>query len=336
MAFLPMTLDVDGPVGGAKLAAHLSAHAGGDPDRQALTALITRIAEASIPIAGRLATGMLPGDPSSVVGINESGDKQKALDMAAHNHLIEALRDMSVAKLLSEEAEQVIMLDPDGRFDVAMDPIDGSGSIGIGAPLGALFCIFPAGETFLRSGRDIIAAGYVSFGHSVDLGFSIGAGVTIATLAPETGQFHVDETAISLPERTSTIAFNASNLRRWSPGLRRYAEDLLAGAEGPRGRDFNMRWIAAAVGDLHRILRRGGMFMYPGDTRPGNETGFLRLAYEAFPIAFLIEQAGGSATDGVTPILDLCPAHLHDRVPLIFGARAEVATLHDYLSPYSS
>lgn len=336
MSFPTLTLDTDGPVGGTTLAAHLSAGAGDDPARQALAALIIRIAEASIPIAGRLAVGLLPGDPSTVVGRNESGDKQKALDMAAHNHLIDALRGLSVAKVLSEEAEKVITLDPRGRFDVAMDPIDGSGSIGIGAPLGALFCIFPAGQTFLRSGRDIIAAGYVSFGHSVDLGVSTGAGVTIATLAPETGQFHVDEIAISLPEKTSTIAFNASNLRRWPMGLRRYVEDLLAGAEGPRGRDFNMRWIAAAVGDLHRILRRGGMFMYPGDTRPGNENGFLRLAYEAFPIAFLIEQAGGAATDGVTPILDLCPAHMHDRVPLIFGARAEVATLHDYLSPSSN
>jgi fructose-1,6-bisphosphatase I len=327
-----LTLDSDAPVTAIPLADHLMAEAGDDPMRRALAALIARIAGASVPIAARLSAGLLPGDPSAVVGTNLSGDRQKALDMAAHHHLMAALRGMSVARVLSEEAEEVIPLDPGGMFDVAMDPIDGSGSIGIGAPLGALFCVFPAGPTFLRPGRDIIAAGYVSFGHSVDLGVSTGAGVTIATLSPDTGRFHVDETGVTVAETTATVAFNASNPRRWSAGLQRYVHDLAEGAEGPRGRDFNMRWIAAAVGDLHRILRRGGMFMYPADTRPGYESGFLRLAYEAFPIAFLIEQAGGAATDGRTPILDLVPDHPHARVPLIFGARAEVATLHDYLS----
>lgn len=332
MALPVLTLDADGPIRGATLTAHLAACAGANPDRGARAALIAGIANACVPIAGRLAAGMLPGDPTAIVGSNESGDRQKALDMGAHHHLLAALQDLSVARVLSEEVQDVIPLDPHGRFDVALDPIDGSGSIGIGAPLGTLFCVFPAGDSFLRSGRDVIAAGYMSFGHSVDLGFSMGDGVTIATLDTASGDFHIDATGVTLPARASTIAFNASNLRRWPDGLRRYVDDLLQGADGPRGRDFNMRWIAAAVGDLHRILRRGGVFMYPADPRPGYENGFLRLAYEAFPIAFMIEQAGGAATDGTTPILDLTPAHLHDRVPLFFGARDEIATLHDYLS----
>lgn len=327
-----LKLASDGAITAPTLAAHLEGWAGDDAERQHLAALLTRLAEASVPLAVRLAQGGLPGDPTEVVGTNDSGDKQKALDMAAHDHFIAALRGMSVARVLSEEAEDVERIDPEGRFDIAMDPIDGSGSIGIGASLGALFCVFPAGDSFLRPGREIIAACYVSFGHSVDFGFSTGEGIAIATLDPVTGTFHVDTTGVSLKPETSTVAFNASNRRRWAPGMRRYVDDLLLGDEGPRGRDFNMRWIAAAVADLHRILRRGGLFLYPGDSRPGFEAGFLRLAYEAFPIAYLIEQAGGAATDGRNAILDLTPAHLHDRVPLIFGSRGEVAVLSDYLS----
>lgn len=328
----PLILPGDTAISAPTLTQHLSDRAGQDETRQALAALLEVLARGSIPLAGRLAQGHLTGDPTAVIGTNESGDKQKALDMAAHDYFIALLRDVSVARVLSEESDGVIELDPDGRFDLAMDPIDGSGSIGIGAPLGALFAVFPAGESFLRPGRDMIAAAYVSFGHSVDFGFSTGDGVSIATLDPATGTFHVDTTDVRLKENTSTVAFNASNRKRWLPGLQSYVLDLLEGAEGPRGRDFNMRWIAAAVGDLHRILRRGGLFMYPGDTRPGYEDGFLRLAYEACPIAFLIEQAGGAATDGTRAILDLTPAHLHDRVPLIFGCRNEVAAVGEYLA----
>lgn len=328
----PRALDLatDRPVAAPTLAQHLAAWAGNDAGRRALAEVVQRVAEDCIPLAGRLRLGRLPGRPDAVVGTNESGDRQKALDVAAHDHLIEALRGASVARVLSEEAEEVITLDPAGLFDVAVDPIDGSGSIGIGAPLGALFCVFPTGESFLRPGREIVAAGYVSFGHSVDMGFSLGDGVVIATLDAQ-DVFRIDETGVRVPETTATVAFNASNLRRWTPGLRAYVDDLMRGAEGPRGRDFNMRWIAAAVGDLHRILRRGGLFMYPADTRPGYGEGFLRLAYEAFPIAYLMEQAGGTASDGANAILDLSPRHLHDRVPLIFGSRDEVATLQDYL-----
>jgi fructose-1,6-bisphosphatase I len=327
-----LSLPTDGSVAAETLDAYLERAAGSDPQRRALAALIAGIAAACVPLAGRLAAGMLPGDPNAITGTNRSGDRQKALDMGAHDHLLAALGGLSVASVLSEEAEDVIPLDPAGLFDVAMDPIDGSGSIGIGAPLGALFTVFPAGGGFLRRGRDVIAAVYLSFGHSTDLGFGMGDGVSLATLDPETGTFHVDTPRVTLPGRASTVAFNASNLRHWPEGLRRYVEDLLAGGDGPRERDFNMRWIAAAVGDLHRILRRGGVFMYPADARPGYQAGYLRLVYEAFPIAYLIEQAGGAATDGATPILDLMPADHHARVPLFFGARDEIATLHDYLT----
>ncbi|MCC1481106.1 class 1 fructose-bisphosphatase [Roseibaca sp. Y0-43] len=324
----PLHLPTDEPITAPTLAAFLQQHCG-DAD---LRALLVALAEGSKALAGRLAQGRLTGNPNAVVGTNQSGDTQKALDMGAHHHMLTVLQGQSVATVLSEEAQDIIALTPTGRFDVAMDPIDGSGSIGIGAPLGALFAIFPAQGHFRRKGREMIAAAYVSFGHSVDFGFSTGAGVHIATLDPVGGQFHVDAPDVRVKDTASTIAYNASNQRHWVPGLQHYVADLLAGEDGPRGRNFNMRWIAAAVGDLHRILRRGGMFMYPADARAGYKDGFLRLPYEAFPIAYLMEQAGGAATDGQNPILDLTPQDNHARVPLVFGAASEVATVSDYLS----
>ena len=322
-----LILDDDGAISAPTLATFLTDRTDAAAARPALARLLEVIANASSPLATRLAQGRLPGDPTATIGVNESGDKQKALDMGAHHHYLAVLKECGVARVLSEESDEVITLNADGQFDVAMDPIDGSGSIGIGAPLGALFCIFGATDCMLRSGRDILAAAYVSFGHSVDFGFSTGAGTHIATCDPVTGVFHVDSPDVKIAPATSTIAFNASNLRHWPQPLRDYIDTLLAGSEGPRGRDFNMRWIAAAVGDLHRILRKGGVFMYPADSRTGYEGGFLRLAYEAFPIAFLIEQAGGKATDGVTPILGRTPDSLHARVPLYFGAAEEISTL---------
>ncbi|MEM8959625.1 MAG: class 1 fructose-bisphosphatase [Pseudomonadota bacterium] len=328
----PVVLPGDEAGSARPLSAELADWAGEADARRALAALVLRIADASVPLAQRLALGRLPGDPAEVSGTNRSGDRQKALDLGAHDHYIRALAGLSVAQLLSEEAEEIALLDPGGSFDIAIDPIDGSGSIGIGVPLGMLFCIFPADSGFARTGREMIAAGYVSFGHTVDFGFSVGDGVAVATLDPRDGKFHVDSSGVTISTNTSTIAFNASNSRRWPPGLRRYIDGVIAGAEGPRGRDFNMRWIAAAVGDLHRILRKGGVFLYPADSRPGYEQGFLRLAYEAFPIAYLVEQAGGAASDGATPILDLTLANPHARVPLFFGSRGEMAVLHNHIA----
>lgn len=306
--------------------------ADGKAGRAALGDIITAIATAAVPLARRLALDSLPGNPAAYVGSNDSGDRQKALDVAAHEHLIDALRDVSVQNVVSEEAVEVIALSSGGFYDVAIDPIDGSGSIGIGAPLGLLFAIFPAGPTLLRQGRDVVAAGYVSFGHSVDMGYSVGDGVHIATLDAE-GAFRVTDRATMIPPDTRMIAYNVSNQRHWSLELQAYVADVLAGSDGPRGCDFNMRWIAAAVGDLHRILRQGGVFLYPADGRSGYENGRLRLLYEAFPIAFLIEQAGGIASDGTGPVLDRVATALHEHTPLLFGARSEMQILVSSMTP---
>jgi len=296
--------------------------------------IVLAIARAVPALAGRLAEGRIYGDPTAIVGVNDSGDPQKALDMGAHDHMVAALRAAGVRQVLSEEAESVIPLNPGGLWDVAIDPIDGSGSLGIGAPLGLLFSVMPAAaEGFLRTGRAVVAAGYASFGHSCDFGFSLaGTGVHIATLDQPQGRFRLTHENLRLPEMAKTVAFNASNERHWAPGLQAWAGDVRAGKDGPRARDFNMRWLAAAVGELHRILLQGGCFLYPADRRTGYQNGRLRTLYEAVPIAFLIEQAGGLATDGLTPILDRQPRALHENTPLIFGARDEVATIAAYLS----
>ena len=312
----PLPLPGDAAIAAPTLEAHLEAR-GADP---ALSALACAIAHAAAPIAARLALAALPGDPARIVGTNDSGDRQKALDRAAHEHLLEALARADVRAVVSEEAVGEISLHPEGRFDVAIDPIDGSGSIGIGAPLGLLFCVFEAGETPKRPGADIVAAGYVSFGHSTDMGLSFGAGVDLFTLEPASGRFRLAHERVRIPESKPMIAHNASNTGHWPALLRDHVESRIAAGA-------NMRWIAAAVGDLHRILLQGGIFLYPADRRKGYENGRLRLLYEAFPIAFLIEQAGGAATDGANRILDRTPESLHQHCPLIFGDREMVAAI---------
>ncbi|MCV2447785.1 class 1 fructose-bisphosphatase [Paracoccus sp. DMF] len=320
-----LKLPNDGPATGRPLSDVL---AGDGP-----AAITLAIAQAQPALAARLAAGRLHGDPEAVVGTNDSGDKQKALDVAAHHHMLDALAAAGVGRVLSEEAEEVVTLNPGGAWDVAMDPIDGSGSIGIGAPLGMLYSILPAAaEGFLRKGRAVVGAGYASFGHSLDFGWSLGDGTHVAGFDAEAGLFRLTRERVQLKPTASTIAYNASNERHWSPGLQAWVQDLRQGKDGPRGRDFNMRWLAAAVGELHRILLKGGAFLYPADRRPGYENGRLRLIYECCPIAFLVEQAGGIASDGCQPILDRQPQGLHEMVPLFFGAREEVETILSHLA----
>ncbi|MCH8551884.1 MAG: class 1 fructose-bisphosphatase [Natronospirillum sp.] len=326
----------DREIRGSDVCAHLASKLPRNPRQTALIELIDAITQAAIPLGRRLALGHLPGNPAEVVGLNDSGDRQKALDFGAHKHLLAAVAGCSVRSVLSEEAEEVIAISEQGEFDLAIDPIDGSGSIGIGAPLGLLFAIFPAGESFLRSGRDTVAAGYISFGHSTDLGVSVGQGLTLATLDIYSERFRVTEESVTLRRETNMVAYNASNVRHLPAGLQLYLGDLIAGSEGPAGKNYNMRWLAAAVGELHRIVNQGGIFMYPSDSRPGFENGHLRLIYEAFPIAWLIEQTGGLATDGLDPILDKVPTGLHEKTPLLFGSAEEVERIKGYLSDPSA
>ncbi len=317
------------------LESYLADWAGNDESRQALSGIVLAIANAAPAVDQRLSLGDLPGDPTHIVGRNAAGDRQKALDIAAHYHFLAALENQALSVILSEEADDIISCKPDAPYALAIDPIDGSDGIGIGSLLGTLFAVYPSTDNAMRSfeqtGRSVVASGYVCFGHALDFGFSLGDGVIQATYDPQQSQFFVTGIDIKLPQTTDMIAYNASNQRHWSQGVRDYVSTCFAGKTGPRERDTNMRWLASAVGELHRIMRRGGVFMYPRDTRPGYEDGRLRLLYEAVPIAFLMEQAGGAATDGQGPILDKVPSTLHGFTSLFFGSKAEIEDIAVYL-----
>ena len=311
---------------------YLDGWAGQDDLRLATVDAIKAILDGAGKLAARIARGSLPGDPGKLVGVNSDQDQQKSIDVGSHNLFVDLLIAAGAASILSEEADAPVAGRAGGLIAVAIDPLDGSGNVGLGAPLGTIFSIVPADsdEPFLRPGNRQIAAGYVSYGNSVDLGFSVGDGVIFATFDPQSGVFHITRRTVKLPERTSDLAFNASVQRHLSAGMQAYVNDAFLGKDGPRGRNFNMRWLGAAVGDLHRILQRGGLFFYVNDRRPGYEKGRLRLVYEANPIAFLCREAGGKATDGFMPVLDIKPQTYHERCGLVFGVSEEVDIVGDY------
>lgn len=231
----PLVLAHDTAISAPPLKHHLENWAGHNDARQALAGLLIAMAEGSVPVAQRLAQGHLTGDPTAVIDTNHSGDNQKALDIAAHEHFVEHMRGFSVARILSEEANTVIELDPNGKFDVAMDPIDGSGSIGIGAPLGALFAVFPAGESFLRPGREMIGAAYVSFGHSVDFGFSVGDGVSIATLKSNQRRFSRRYHRYLVERRRNNNSFQRLEMQRLAARVTKLCARPASRREGATG-----------------------------------------------------------------------------------------------------
>ena len=315
---------------------HLTHWAAGDPARADVAAAILACAEAGRKLAELCALGPLAGDLAASLAANPSGDGQKELDRSAHDLFVAALRHAPVAVIGSEEAASPIVLRADGRLVVALDPLDGSSNIAVNAPLGSIFSILPVRadlpleSQWLRPGSDQLAAGFLIYGPETALVLSVGKGTDIFTLHRPSGVFLLTRAAIRLPRGTSEYAINASNYRHWEAPIRAYVDDCLAGAEGPRRVDFNTRWIASVVAEAYRILLRGGIYLYPGDARPGYREGRLRLVYEAAPLAFLIEQAGGAASDGVCPILARTPTALHQRIPLIFGAADKVARVGAY------
>ena len=238
-----------------------------------------------------------------------------------------------VAVFASEEVGEPEILDIHAKLAVAVDPLDGSSNIETLAPMGTIFSILHAApvvaESFLQTGRHQLAAGFLIYGPHTALVLTMGDGVRIFTLDPDQGFFVLTRDNITIPEKTREYAINGSNLRHWEPQIRFYVGELMLGKTGPRGEDFNTRWLASVVADAYRILVRGGVYLYPGDSRRDYKHGRLRLIYEANPVAMIIEQAGGSATDGHTPILDLAPNAIHQRVPLVFGSADEVKRVTD-------
>ena len=300
-----------------------------------LAPVMSALCAVAVDLAGIIALGPLGQSLGHQVGQNADGDGQKALDVLADEMFEAALRDQDVRWYASEEQDSVLALNPDGRYALAIDPLDGSSNIDVNVSIGTIFSIFEAVEgaeaSFLRPASEQVAGGYVIYGPQCCLVVTFGAGTLMFVLNPATRRFELAGEAVKVPQTSREFAINASNARHWGAPVRAYIDECLAGVEGPGGKDFNMRWVASLVAETHRILTRGGVFLYPGDKRPGYENGRLRMVYEVAPIAFLVEQAGGLAIDGSDPIMGNAAAALHARSPLIFGSSelvSRVAACH--------
>ena len=301
----------------------------------ALHDVMARLATVGAQIALRIARGGIDDlDLSGAVGTNSDGDGQKALDVIADDAFRQILTGSAVRFFASEEQETAIETNPEGRFALAIDPLDGSSNINANVAIGTIFAIYPAEATpeasFLRPGTDLVAGGYIIYGPQTVFVVTFGDGVQQYVLDPLTGAFTLTKTRVQVPPQSTEFAINASNYRHWSAPVRAYIDDCVAGDEGPREQNFNMRWVASLVAETHRILSRGGVFLYPRDDRKGYDKGRLRYLYECAPIAFVITQAGGGATDGADPILPKVPAGLHQRTPFIFGSIEKVARITAY------
>jgi len=325
------------PTPGTTLAAALDEWAGADDERQRIATTLTALAAGCVTLAARIAEGPLGGDLGATLSSGEAGEGQKALDVIANDLVIDALRAAPVAAVASEENEAPVVLAPEAPLLVAIDPLDGSSNIDTDLSVGTIFALLrrPQGAAaadaaaFFQSGRDVLAGGYVIYGPHVALLLTVGAGTWHFAL-DRSSTFRLVNAAVEVKEGLAEFAINMSNYNHWDEPVRAYVDDCLAGARGPRERDFNMRWTASMVADAHRILKRGGIYLYPGDARKGYHQGRLRLIYEAFPVAMLMEQAGGAATDGRIAILDHTASALHQRVPFVFGARDEVTRVGRY------
>ena len=287
-------------------------------------------------------TNSAPRTPAVETAINSQGEQQKPLDVIANDIMIGTCEwGGQLAGMVSEEMEQPYDIPaayPRGRYLLVFDPLDGSSNIDVNMPVGTIFSVLrcpegisePTLEHFLQPGTAQVAAGYAIYGPTAMLVLTLGAGVHGFTLDPEIGAFTLTHPSMWIPAETREFAVNISNERFWEPPVRRYVDECVEGAAGPRGVDFNMRWIASMVAEVHRILVRGGLFMYPRDAKDVTKPGRLRLMYEANPMAMIMEQAGGAASTGRGRILDIEPASIHQRVPVILGSRSEVERLVRY------
>ncbi|EGJ09823.1 MULTISPECIES: class 1 fructose-bisphosphatase [Rubrivivax] len=307
-----------------------------------LRLLIEVVARACKRIAIAVNKGALGDVLGSASSENVQGEVQKKLDIISNEVLIEANEwGGHLAAMASEEMDSIHVVPnryPQGEYMLLFDPLDGSSNIDVNVSIGTIFSVLrKVGHTrgvseddFLQPGKHQAAAGYCIYGPQTQLVLTVGNGVVAFTLDRETGSWVLTQSDIRIPEDTKEFAINMSNMRHWAPPMRRYVEECLAGKTGPRGKDFNMRWVASMVTDVHRILMRGGIFMYPWDQREPEKPGKLRLLYEANPMAFLVEQAGGAATNGRERILDVVPCKLHERVSVMLGSRNEVDRVTAY------
>lgn len=304
--------------------------------------LILDVALACKAISQRTSTGALSGLIGAVGAVNVQGEQQQKLDLLANDIFISATEwGGEVAGMVSEELEEPYKIPkefPRGKYLLVFDPLDGSSNIDVNLSVGSIFSILRApqpgvdadADDFLQRGRKQVAAGYAIYGPSTRLVLTVGTGVHEFTLDPALGEFFLTRQDITIPQSTQEYAVNASNQRFWEPAVVRYVDECLQGSGGPREKDFNMRWVASLVAEAHRILTRGGVFLYPTDTKDASKPGRLRLLYEANPISFLIEQAGGLASTGRERILEVDPSDIHQRIGFIFGCAEEVERIERY------
>lgn len=307
---------------------------------QALTSTINTIVHTCQQISDLLRRGALADILGDAGTGNIQGEDQKKLDVIANDLLLKTLCDNPhCAGVASEELDHATPANANGEVLALFDPLDGSSNIDINMAVGTIFSILPynnqgvmpTDSDFLQNGTAQLSAGYVLYGASTVLALTLGNGVAMFSLDPSLREFVLINNSVKILPDTCEYAINASNYRHWLAPIQRYIDECNQGKTGVRGKDFNMRWIAAMVGDVHRILVRGGVFSYPFDTK-SNKAGKLRLMYEANPMSFVIEQAGGASTDGTQRILDIIPTDIHQRVPVVLGAKEEVdyiKNLHD-------
>ncbi len=318
-----------------------------DADRD-LTTLLHSVATACKAVSSSLKSGALADVLGNLDTENVQGETQKKLDVIANDIFLRRCEFSGVlAAMVSEEMDEVYPIPtqfPKGRYVLLFDPLDGSSNIDVNVSVGSIFSIIRLDETpeeesydaVLRPGYEQVAAGYALYGPSTMLVLSTGEGVNAFTLDGNIGEFRLTQRNLRIREDGSEFAINASRARWWEPPVKRYIDECIAGESGPRGRDFNMRWIASMVAEVHRVLLRGGVFIYPKDSKNAELGGKLRLFYEANPMAFLIEQAGGMATTGRQRILDIKSNSPHERVPVMLGARSEIQRLIDYHSEFDT
>jgi fructose-1,6-bisphosphatase I len=307
-----------------------------------LRLLLEVVARACKSISHAVNKGARGGVLGSADIENVQGEIQKKLDIIANEVLIEANEwGGHLAAMASEEMESIHLVPnryPQGEYLLLFDPLDGSSNIDVNVSIGTIFSVLqkPEGSDgitehdFLQTGHHQVAAGYCVYGPQTTLVLTVGDGVAMFTLDREQGSFVLTQENVKVPEDTQEFAINMSNMRHWDTPVKRYVDECLLGKEGVRGKDFNMRWIASMVADVHRILTRGGVFMYPWDKREPHKAGKLRLMYEANPMSWLIEQAGGASTNGRERILNIQPKQLHERVSVILGSKNEVERVTRY------
>ena len=303
--------------------------------------LLLAVVNTCSTLSHEVAQGALIGLLGSAGSGNVQGEVQQKLDIIANDQLIDGVKGCkALAGLASEEMELPVAVQGTGDYLLLFDPLDGSSNIDVNVSIGTIFSILKKQDPnaplqtsdFLLSGRHQVAAAYVVYGPQTTMALTLGDGVVMFTLNKETGEFLLIKDAVTISTSTKEFAINMSNMRHWAEPVRRYVEECLAGTTGVRDKDFNMRWIASMVADVHRVLSRGGVFMYPWDKRDPKKAGKLRLMYEANPMSFLVEQAGGSSINGTQTIMDLQPTGLHERVSVMLGSKEEIDRLRQYHS----